>query len=43
VPPSYLLIHRVWLGGLAVLCQLDAEGAFGAELARWVPGFGQDD
>jgi len=43
VPPSYLLIHRVWLGGLAILCQLDAEGAFGAELARWVPGFRQDD
>lgn len=39
MPPSYLLIHRVWLGGVAVLCQLDAEGAFGAELARWLPGY----
>ena len=39
MPPSYLLIHRVWLGGVAVLCQLDAEGDFGAELARWLPGF----
>jgi predicted unusual protein kinase regulating ubiquinone biosynthesis (AarF/ABC1/UbiB family) len=22
LPPSYLLIHRVWLGGIGVLCQL---------------------
>jgi len=39
MPPSYLLIHRVWLGGVAVLCQLDAEGEFGTELARWLPGY----
>jgi predicted unusual protein kinase regulating ubiquinone biosynthesis (AarF/ABC1/UbiB family) len=39
LPPSYLLIHRVWLGGVAVLCQLDAEGDFGGELARWLPGY----
>ena len=24
LPPSYALIHRVWLGSIAVLCQLDA-------------------
>jgi predicted unusual protein kinase regulating ubiquinone biosynthesis (AarF/ABC1/UbiB family) len=23
LPPSYLLIHRVWLGGIGVLCQLN--------------------
>jgi len=22
LPPDYLLIHRVWLGGIGVLCQL---------------------
>ena len=27
LPPSYLLIHRVWLGGLAVLSQLGREGS----------------
>ncbi|WP_240759297.1 ABC1 kinase family protein, partial [Phytoactinopolyspora endophytica] len=25
VPPSYLLVHRVWLGGIGVLSQLDCE------------------
>ena len=25
LPPEYLLIHRVWLGGIGVLCQLGAE------------------
>ena len=39
LPPEYLLIHRVWLGGIGVLCQLDAEVAMRAELERWVPGF----
>ena len=39
MPPSYLLIHRVWLGGIGVLCQLDAEVAVRTELEQWVPGF----
>ncbi|MQA86859.1 MAG: AarF/ABC1/UbiB kinase family protein [Streptosporangiales bacterium] len=39
LPPSYLLIHRVTLGGTGVLCQLGAEGPFRAELERWLPGF----
>ncbi|MDQ1463098.1 MAG: hypothetical protein QOC73_39 [Actinomycetota bacterium] len=38
LPPSYLLIHRVWLGGVGVLCQLDAHGPFQAEMRRWLPG-----
>lgn len=25
LPPEYLLIHRVWLGGIGVLCQLGGE------------------
>ncbi len=43
MPPSYLLIHRVWLGGLAVLSQLGTTAPFRAELERWMPGFAHDD
>jgi len=39
LPPSYLLIHRVWLGGIAVLSQLDATAAFGGVLAEYLPGY----
>jgi predicted unusual protein kinase regulating ubiquinone biosynthesis (AarF/ABC1/UbiB family) len=39
LPPSYLLIHRVTLGVMGVLCQLDATAPFRAECERWVPGF----
>ncbi|MFM8353220.1 MAG: hypothetical protein ACKN9D_19395, partial [Actinomycetales bacterium] len=39
LPPSYALIHRVWLGGIGVLCQLQARIPMRAELRRWVPGF----
>jgi predicted unusual protein kinase regulating ubiquinone biosynthesis (AarF/ABC1/UbiB family) len=39
LPPSYLLIHRVWMGGVGVLCQLEAEAPFRGELDRWLPGF----
>jgi hypothetical protein len=43
LPPMYLLIHRVTLGGIGVLCQLDAEGPFRAEMQRWLPGFADVD
>lgn len=39
LPPTYMLIHRVTLGGIGVLCQLEAEGPFRAEMERWLPGF----
>ena len=39
LPPTYLLIHRVTLGGIGVLCQLGSEGAWRAEMEKWVPGF----
>ena len=39
LPPEYLLVHRVWLGGVGVLCQLGAEVPMRAELERWLPGF----
>ncbi len=38
LPPSYLLIHRVWMGGIGVLSQLDARGPFRAEMGAWLPG-----
>jgi predicted unusual protein kinase regulating ubiquinone biosynthesis (AarF/ABC1/UbiB family) len=33
LPPEYLLIHRVWLGGIGVLCQLHARVP-----GRWTVG-----
>jgi predicted unusual protein kinase regulating ubiquinone biosynthesis (AarF/ABC1/UbiB family) len=42
LPAPYLLIHRVTLGGIGVLCQLDAQAPFRAEMLRWVPGFADD-
>ncbi len=39
LPPSYLLIHRVTLGSIGVLCQLEAEAPFRAILEENLPGF----
>jgi predicted unusual protein kinase regulating ubiquinone biosynthesis (AarF/ABC1/UbiB family) len=39
LPPSYVLIHRVSTAGIGVLCQLECEGPFRAEVLRWVPGY----
>jgi predicted unusual protein kinase regulating ubiquinone biosynthesis (AarF/ABC1/UbiB family) len=39
LPPSYLLIHRTWLGGLGVLSQLGAEAPFRQILTESLPGF----
>lgn len=39
LPPSYLLIHRVTLGSIGVLCQLEARARYRAILERWLPGF----
>jgi predicted unusual protein kinase regulating ubiquinone biosynthesis (AarF/ABC1/UbiB family) len=39
LPPSYLLIHRVWLGGIGVLSQLEAEMRFREILEESLPGF----
>jgi predicted unusual protein kinase regulating ubiquinone biosynthesis (AarF/ABC1/UbiB family) len=41
LPPSYLLIHRVWLGGVGVLCQLEAEAPFRQILEESLPGFAE--
>jgi predicted unusual protein kinase regulating ubiquinone biosynthesis (AarF/ABC1/UbiB family) len=42
LPPSYLLIHRVWLGGLAVLSQLNARAAFGSVLDEFLPDYADE-
>ncbi|GAA4930384.1 ABC1 kinase family protein [Actinoplanes utahensis] len=39
LPPSYLLIHRVTLGSIGVLSQLEAEAAYREILEKWLPGF----
>ena len=39
LPPSYVLIHRVLASGLGVLCQLECEAPFRAEVLRWLPGY----
>ena len=39
LPPAYLLIHRVTIGSIGVLCQLDAAGDFRGVLEEWLPGF----
>jgi predicted unusual protein kinase regulating ubiquinone biosynthesis (AarF/ABC1/UbiB family) len=39
LPPAYLLIHRVTIGSIGVLCQLDAEAPYRDVLAEWLPGF----
>jgi len=39
IPPVYALIHRVWLGGIAVLAQLDVTARFRDVLAEFLPGW----
>jgi predicted unusual protein kinase regulating ubiquinone biosynthesis (AarF/ABC1/UbiB family) len=41
LPPSYLLLHRVSTAGIGVLCQLECEGKFRAEVIRWIPGYAE--
>ncbi len=38
LPAEYLLIHRVWLGGIGVLCQLDAKVPGREIVSAYVPG-----
>jgi len=39
LPPSYLMIHRVTLGSIGVLCQLEAKAPYRDILREWLPGF----
>ncbi|MCB0905618.1 MAG: AarF/ABC1/UbiB kinase family protein [Nocardioidaceae bacterium] len=43
LPPSYVLIHRTWLGGIGLLSQLGTEAPFRAILEEFLPGFADDD
>ena len=39
LPPSYMLIHRTWLGGIGVMSQLGAEAPFHDILTEYLPGY----
>jgi predicted unusual protein kinase regulating ubiquinone biosynthesis (AarF/ABC1/UbiB family) len=39
LPPAYLLLHRVTLGSIGVLCQLEARAPYRSVVERWLPGF----
>jgi predicted unusual protein kinase regulating ubiquinone biosynthesis (AarF/ABC1/UbiB family) len=39
LPPSYVLIHRTWLGGVGVMSQLGAEAPFRGIMEEYLPGF----
>ncbi len=39
IPPDQLFTHRVWLGVVGVLCQLEAEVPVRSELRALLPGF----
>ena len=39
LPPSYMLIHRTWIGGIGVLSQLECEAPFRSILEDYLPGF----
>ena len=39
LPAEHLFTHRVWLGMVGVLCQLEAEVPVQPVLRRWLPGF----
>jgi len=41
LPPGYLLIHRVTLGSIGVLCQLEACAPYRGVVERWLPGFAE--
>ncbi len=43
LPPSYMLIHRVTLGSIGVLCQLEARAPYRSVVERWLPGFAEPE
>ncbi len=43
LPPEYLLIHRVTLGSIGVLCQLEAKARYRSVVEKWLPGFADPD
>jgi predicted unusual protein kinase regulating ubiquinone biosynthesis (AarF/ABC1/UbiB family) len=43
LPPEYLLIHRVWIGGIGVLCQIEGDVPVLEVLGQWLPNFDLDE
>ncbi len=43
IPPEYGLIYRVWMGGIAVLSQLDVRAHFAQVLREYLPGFAEPE
>jgi predicted unusual protein kinase regulating ubiquinone biosynthesis (AarF/ABC1/UbiB family) len=43
LPPQYLLVHRVTMGALGVLCQLDADVPMRGIVRHWQPWIFSDD
>jgi predicted unusual protein kinase regulating ubiquinone biosynthesis (AarF/ABC1/UbiB family) len=41
LPPAYVLIHRVTIGSIGVLCQLEARAPYRSVVERWLPGFAE--
>jgi predicted unusual protein kinase regulating ubiquinone biosynthesis (AarF/ABC1/UbiB family) len=41
LPPAYMMIHRVTLGSIGVLCQLEARAGYRSVVERWLPGFAE--
>jgi predicted unusual protein kinase regulating ubiquinone biosynthesis (AarF/ABC1/UbiB family) len=41
LPPAYMMIHRVTLGSVGVLCQLEARAPYRGVVERWLPGFAE--
>jgi predicted unusual protein kinase regulating ubiquinone biosynthesis (AarF/ABC1/UbiB family) len=41
LPPSYMMIHRVTLGSIGVLCQLEARARYRGVVEKWLPGFAE--
>jgi predicted unusual protein kinase regulating ubiquinone biosynthesis (AarF/ABC1/UbiB family) len=42
LPPSYVMIHRTWLGGIGLLSQLGTEAPFRSILEELLPGFADE-
>jgi predicted unusual protein kinase regulating ubiquinone biosynthesis (AarF/ABC1/UbiB family) len=41
LPPAYLLVHRVTLGSIGVLCQLEAKARYREVVETWLSGFAE--
>ncbi len=42
LPPSYMLIHRVTVGTIGIMCQLEATAPYRRLALEWQPGFAKE-